>query len=286
MRKLLPLLGLLWLLAPRAEAQVIGCPLASTAIPGCVRVDGTSVTINAQGVIAAPTGGSGNVSGPANSVVNSIPQWNNTAGTSLKAGLTVGTSGASTVVQTTAGGLLNPVILPIATAGALGAVKVDGTSITINTGVISAAVSSVTGTAGQITVTPSGTVFAVSLPATITANVNFTGTTLFTGSPLATVALTGNAGNLTGTLLGAQLGSFSGDVTSVGGTYVLNLPAQPGLVAGTYPCATVTVTTKGITTAVSSPGPTCTGGGGLTGLWQVSSGQFYQVSSGAFYRVQ
>ena len=42
--------------AEPAHAQVSGCPIASTTVLGCVKVDGTSITIS-RGVISATAGG-------------------------------------------------------------------------------------------------------------------------------------------------------------------------------------------------------------------------------------
>lgn len=260
MRKLL-LLALLLLSLP-AWAQnsgykilnLGGCSVASTTSIGCVQPDGASVTIH-NGVISAPTAGGGNVTGAGSSTAGNIVTWANTAGNLLAVGLPVGTSGNSTVVETTSGGLLNTSIMPI-----------DGSTIAVSGGKIAAVGNAiVSGTSGQITV--SGTTpVTLSLPSTITAALNFTGAITVNGLSFAPVAFSGDAGDLSsGRLLAARLGGFTGDVTSPGGTYTLTLPNQAGLVAGTYPCATVTVVTKGLVTGISSPSGSCTGGGGGVG---------------------
>jgi hypothetical protein len=60
------------------------------------------------------------------------------SGTNTPTGLPVGTSGTSTIVETTGGGLLLPAILPIATNAAYGASKCDNTTITCSSGVFTA----------------------------------------------------------------------------------------------------------------------------------------------------
>lgn len=52
--------------------------------------------------------------------------------------LAYGTTGNSTIVETSSGGVIAASILPLATTGAFGAVKPDGTTVTISAGVISA----------------------------------------------------------------------------------------------------------------------------------------------------
>jgi len=58
-----------------------------------------------DGTWATPAG-SGNVKGPGSSTNAYVPQWNGTTGTSLSAGLPVGITGPSTIVETNSGGLI------------------------------------------------------------------------------------------------------------------------------------------------------------------------------------
>lgn len=91
---------------------------------------------------------SGGVTGPGVSTNGFVPTWSGTTGSALGIGLPTGTTGSSTIIQTSGAGLLAPSILPLATTGAFGAVKPDGTSIHVAGGVISAT-GSITGiTAG------------------------------------------------------------------------------------------------------------------------------------------
>jgi len=77
---------------------MMNTPTASTTRAGKVKADGATITIQPDGTISAVSGGTGNVTGPASSTANKVPQWNNTAGTLLKDGLTVGTA-ASNLIQ-------------------------------------------------------------------------------------------------------------------------------------------------------------------------------------------
>ena len=74
-------------------------------------------------------------------------------GTSSPAGIAYGTTGSNTIVETTGGGAIAASILPLATTGAFGAVKPDGSTITISGGVIS----SVSGGSGTVTSVTCGT---------------------------------------------------------------------------------------------------------------------------------
>lgn len=126
-------------------------PTSSTSVLGGVKVDGTTITIN-NGIITAAGGGGGG-SGTVNSgsatslayypstgtVVDDINNVTWTTGTNT---LTV----TGTVSATTLSGTLNasnltgtvPVTsLPTATPSALGAIRVDGTTITISSGIVS-----------------------------------------------------------------------------------------------------------------------------------------------------
>lgn len=68
---------------------------------------------------------------------------------------------------------------------------------------------------------------------------------------LATVASTGAASDLTGTLNAAQMPALTGDVTTSAGAVATTL-ANSGVTAGTYTLATVTVDAKGRVTSASS----------------------------------
>src|SRR5579863_6311237 len=262
MRRVLILAGLLAALASPSFAQVTGCPTASTSLLGCVKPDGTSVTISSAGVISAPTAGGGNVTGTGTTVVGTVPLYTNTAATGIGPGLPVGTSGNSTLVETTSGGLLNPAILPLATSSAFGAVKVDGTTITASSGVISASgsgVSSISGTAGQITASASTGAVTLSLPSTITANETFSGTITFSG-----------------TVTGTALSTYLASPPAIGGT-----TAAAG--AFTTLSASSTVTGGGFTNLFASPpsiGNSAAASGAFTTLSASSTVTMSGISAG------
>jgi hypothetical protein len=91
------------------------------------------------------------VTGPGTTTVGNVPQWGNTGGSSITAGLPVGTTGNSTIVETSAGGLLASTILPAATGAAFGAVEAATCAAgqffnTVASGVLSCGTPSVTGT--------------------------------------------------------------------------------------------------------------------------------------------
>ena len=93
---------------------------------------GTNLNLDPTTHILSATGG-GSVTWPTSgqAVVSS--------GTNTPTSVPFGLTGVSTLVQTTSGGLLTPSLLPVATTSALGAIKPDGTTITVNgSGVASA----------------------------------------------------------------------------------------------------------------------------------------------------
>lgn len=82
--------------------------------------------VRAGGITYGPLGsggGGGNVSGPGLSTSGNIATWNGTSGTVLANGPPIGTTGASTVILTSAGGLIAASILPTPTASTLGGVE-------------------------------------------------------------------------------------------------------------------------------------------------------------------
>lgn len=110
-------------------------------------------------------------------------------GTNSPTGIGYGLTGNSVLAETTSGGLLTPSILPLATTGAFGAVKPDGTTITVSGGVISAA------TGGGGTVTSVG----LALPSIFTVSGSpVTGTGTLTGALNTETANTVFAGPASG----------------------------------------------------------------------------------------
>lgn len=122
-------------------------PIATAAALGAVRVDGTTITITGGGIISAVGSGSGTVTSvglaaPAELTVTGSPvatagtltlTWANESANLILAGPTTGAA------ATPGFRALVPADLPVATGAAFGAVKPDGTSITIAAGILSAA---------------------------------------------------------------------------------------------------------------------------------------------------
>jgi len=91
-----------------------GSSLAPTwlTVPNCSGGNQAVTWTNNSGFGCNTFIAAGNVIGPGSATVGYIPTWGNTGGTLLANGLPVGTGGASTVVETTAGGLLSLSIIP------------------------------------------------------------------------------------------------------------------------------------------------------------------------------
>lgn len=130
-------------------------PTASTTVLGGVKIDGTTITIDANGVITAVAGsytlpkatttvlGGVKVDGTtitvdSNGVISGFSYTLPTASTTIKGGVKVD----GTTITVDANGVITSVAgssytLPTASTVVLGGVKIDGTTITINNGVIS-----------------------------------------------------------------------------------------------------------------------------------------------------
>jgi hypothetical protein len=205
--------------------QSTNLPRASTSNLGAVRVDGTSIVIDGTTGVISSTGSGGAGSGTVNTgtagnltyyassttAVSPLTALNWTAGTSTLA--LTGTFSATTLSGSLAAsnltGTIDTARLPTATTGALGAVKVDGTTITITDGVISSTASGGgSGTVTSITagtgltsstgsaITTTGTIsIDTSVVTTLTGSQTLTNKTL--NSPVVTGSLT--AGGSTGT---------------------------------------------------------------------------------------
>ena len=146
--------------------QAASLPKATTGALGAVRVDGTSITIDsATGIISSTGGGGGSGSGTVNSgtagqlsyyassttAVSPLTAltWNSGTTTLALTGTFSATTLSGALAASNLTGTIATARLPTATTGALGAVKVDGTTITITDGVISSTASG--GGSGTVT---------------------------------------------------------------------------------------------------------------------------------------
>ena len=82
-------------------------PIATTSLAGKVKPDGSTITVQTDGTISAPSGGGGNVTGPGSSTSGYLPVWANSAGTLLGGGIKAGSTFTNTYIctYTTANGL-------------------------------------------------------------------------------------------------------------------------------------------------------------------------------------
>jgi len=238
--------------------QSSSLPKATTGALGAVRVDGSSITIDANGIISSTGGSGGTGSGTVNTgtagqlayyassttAVSPLTALSWTSGTTTLA--LSGTFSATTLSGSLAASNLTGTIasarLPVATTSAFGAVKVDGTTITIDgSGVISSTASG--GGSGTVTSITAGTGLTSSTGSAITTtgtiSVDTSVVTTNTGSqtltnktlnsPIITGSLTagGSTGTsgyvLTSTGSGVQWAASSG---GGGGSYTLPIASS------------------------------------------------------------
>jgi hypothetical protein len=269
--------------------QSANLPKASTSNLGAVRVDGTTVTIDADGIISSTGGGGGAGSGTVNTgtagnltyyassttAVSPLTALNWTAGTSTLA--LTGTFSATTLTGSLAASNLTGTIaaarLPIATTSAVGGVKVDGTTVTITDGVISAVgagggsgtVTSISAgngltssTGGAITTTGSLEI-DTSIVVTRTGVQTLTNKTL--NSPIITGSLTAGGGTgtngqvLTSTGTGVQWSTVSG---GGGGDYTLPI-ASVSVLGGIKIGSGLSVAGDGTVDVIGASGSTAAG---------------------------
>lgn len=131
--------------APTTLTSAYLPPATSSAI-GAVKPDGTTITVSAGGIISATA--SEPISGPGNEVF-ATPD---------------GSAGAAELRA------LVPADLPVATTSDVGAVKPDGTTITISGGTISASGSTPSGPANEVYATPDGSSGDASIRALVPAD--------------------------------------------------------------------------------------------------------------------
>ena len=267
--------------------QSASLPKATTGALGAVRVDGSSITIDANGIISS-SGGGGTGSGTVNTgtagqlayyassttAVSPITALSWTSGTTTLA--LTGTFSATTLSGSLAASNLTGTIasarLPVATTSAFGAVKVDGTTITIDgSGVISSTASgSGSGTVTSVSagtgltggpITTSGTLsIDTSVVATVSGSQTLSSKTL--NSPSITGSLTAGGGTgtsgqvLTSTGTGVQWSTVSGG----SGSYTLPT-ASPTVLGGVkVDGTTITIASDGTISSTASSGGGSAGG--------------------------
>lgn len=197
----------------------------------------TNLTVNAAGQITAASNGSGGGGGNISGLT--IGQLG-VAGsaTSLTSSVPFGLTGASTIVETTSGGLLTPSILPLATDAAIGGMMGDGTSIICTAGVCAAP----TGGSGNVVSPGSGFTSGDLIKANNTA-----GTAILDTGILATNVAVLSSGHITA----AEFPALTGDITTPGGSLATTLATVNSNV-GSFTNASITVNAKGLITAASS----------------------------------
>lgn len=265
--------------------QSTSLPKATTGALGAVRVDGSTITIDSNGIISSTGGGGGTGSGTVNTgtagnltyyassttAVSPLTSLNWNSGTSTLAltGTFSATTLSGSLAATNLTGTIASARLPLATNSTAGAVIVDGTSITISNGVISStgsgsgtvtSVSAGTGLTGG-PITTSGTL-SIDTSVVVTQNDTQTLTNKTLNSPSITGTITAGGGVgtsgqvLTSTGTGVQWSTVSGG----GGSYTLPI-ASPTILGGVkVDGTTITIASDGTISSTASSGGGSAGG--------------------------
>jgi hypothetical protein len=268
--------------------QSASLPKATTGALGAVRVDGSSITIDASGIISS-TGGGGTGSGTVNTgtagqlayyassttAVSPLTALNWNSGTTTLA--LTGTFSATTLSGSLAASNLTGTIaaarLPVATTSAVGGVKVDGTTITIDgSGVISSTASG--GGSGTVTSITAGTGLtsstgsAITTTGTISVDTSVvttnTGSQTLTNKTLNSPIITGSvtAGGSVGTsgqvLTSTGTGVYWTTVSGGGGSYTLPI-ASSSVLGGIKIGSGLQVSGDGTVDVIGASGSTAAG---------------------------
>lgn len=260
-----------------AAANIVGTipttslPKATTGALGAVRVDGTSITIDGNGIISSTGGGSGSAgtgtinagsagnlgfyasSSTAISPISSL-NWNSGTSTLSLTGTLSATTISGSLNASNLTGQIASARLPFASTSNVGAVKVDGSTITIDgNGVISATSSGGGGGSGSVTsITPGTGLYSNTNGAYSNNPITTTGILSIDTSIVVTKDLTQtltnktlNSPTITGYIIANGTTGSAGQVlTSAGGAGVFwSTPSGGGGGSGSYtlPIATASV---------------------------------------------
>jgi len=238
--------------------QAASLPKATTGALGAVRIDGTSITIDANGVISSTAGGAagsgtvntgtaGNLTYYASSTTAVSPltslNWNSGTTTLALTGTFSATTLSGSLASSNLTGTIAAARLPVATTSAVGGVKVDGSTITIDgNGVISSTASG--GGSGTVTSISAGTGITSSTGGAITTtgtlSIDTSVVTTNTGSQTLTNK-TLNSPIITGSLTAGGGVGTSGQVLTSTGTGVQWTTVSGGSGSYTLPVASVSV---------------------------------------------